>query len=180
MDLNIDISYLDLTRGADWVVFSSIANAVFELLCSSYERHYGTDYHASRIERDNPIVFLAKSNGSLIGVSYIKQTGRRSAIAVAREFRRSGIAKQMILFSQTVIAKQYSIISADNNAMRNLLYSCGFRPCMTPECVKLFESSEQGKITDFSISSDGCAVFSRYSNTRGILTPNLVLYKYGY
>jgi uncharacterized protein len=123
----------DLSDPIDRKRFKEFEDSFVLLLESAYgSATYGRDVHLNRIYGEQHTVILAftpePEKNSLVGCSYIRPDGKRSATAVARPFRNRGIGRRLICKSVELFPRQFTEVSPLDKEMQGLLRSVGFSP----------------------------------------------------
>lgn len=154
-----------------------------ELLSNSYQKYYGKDYHRDRILNSNSHVFLIlETNGlhkEVIGLSYVKQSGRRGSLAIKPNRRLEKLSKKLISISLSVIPKQYSIVQSSNIVIRKVLSSSAFVLAVNEEEVHRIAGNEAQQFFNFR-TLDGLLMFDRVSHTRKTESKNMCMYSIGW
>ncbi len=126
------IEVFDLALQNDVTRFESYQNHFLAVLEKAYgDRCYSRQIHLDRIYGEKHTVLLAFlrdiNDQNLIGCSYIRPDGKRSATAVLPEYQDRGIGRQLICASLELFQKQFTEVRPSNNKMKHLLMSCGFQ-----------------------------------------------------
>jgi pimeloyl-ACP methyl ester carboxylesterase/RimJ/RimL family protein N-acetyltransferase len=176
---NIRVQILDLSKSEDVDRFAQYEERFLDVLEEAYtDRFFAREVHIERIYSEKHVVFLAFVDGTatsdLIGCSYIRPDGKRSATAVSPNFQGRGIAKELVCASLRVFPDQFSEIYPSNERMRNLLASFGFHP-VTSE-AKLRAHLGRASLLIRSVhNQSGGAVYKRQSATHQDIEHEFIL-----
>lgn len=156
---------LDTLDSAFETSFEPYRQFFLRVLASSYDVYHGDAYHTQRIVEGRSIIYIALSDGEVVGVSYVKRNLRRGGTVVRAEYQRRGIAEQLVRASIEDFPTQYSILSPLNTGMMRLLLKAGFRRAMTVDEVRAFTAEDF--LYGFVESAEGI-LFSRRSQHRPV------------
>jgi len=129
----------------------------FKILENSYDGDfYGEVYHETRMKEGNACIYLVYDNKKLVGLSYIKNYGRKyikrgSTVVFPPEYRRKGIATKLIKESLEDFPSQYTILSVGSK-MLSIVETIGFKRADTEEKIKEIVGEEEFKLFDFEHS----------------------------
>ncbi len=158
--------------------FSKIEDQFFEVLSNSYNIFYGKDYHKKRIVEGQAIIYIGFVDKKLVAASYVKRNLRRGGIAVFPEnYRRLGLAKNLIQISFVDFPKQYTIISTNldhSYVMLSLMKELNFKNASSIDEIKNIVDEEFCLLSNFR-SYNGFLIFDRESERREIKREALTL-----
>lgn len=150
--------------------FSFCETSFFQILSNAYQTYYGLDYHKKRIIDGKSIIYLAYVDSVLVGVSYVKCNCRRGGTAIHPvNYKRIGIAENLVKLSLTDFPKQYSILSTNlehSHKMISLMDKLGFKRARTVEEIQKVVGDEFYLLSNFRLESD-YMIFDRESERRG-------------
>jgi hypothetical protein len=173
--VDIEIITLDSTKDSFETEFAKYKQDFMRILSSSYSAYYGDDYQTRRIVEGKSVIFLALVDNILVGVSYIKNNGRRGGTAIFPEqYRRMGIGEKLVKESLKLIPRQYSILRANNYPMISLMEKLGFKKAKSIEDIRSIVQDEFSQLSNFEFSGD-YLVFNRKSLKRGKVREQLTL-----
>lgn len=158
---------LDTLDHAFGTNFEPYRQSFLHVLASAYDVYHGDAYHAQRIVNGRSIIYIALSDGEVVGASYVKRNLRRGGTVVHPGYQRRGIAEQLVRASIEDFPTQYSILSPSNTGMMRLLLKAGFRRAMTVDEVRAITAGEFGFLYGF-VESDEGILFSRRSQHRPV------------
>ncbi|MFL6232730.1 MAG: GNAT family N-acetyltransferase, partial [Thermoanaerobaculia bacterium] len=128
-----------ISRAEDAARFKPHESGLLAILKAAYgETAYDRAVHLSRIYGEQHLVLLAfvgsPERENIVGCSYIRPDGKRSALALHPEYQGRGIGRRLLCTSLALLPEQFTEISPSNQRMRHLLVSCGFQQ-VTSEAV---------------------------------------------
>lgn len=168
---HMEVNYLviDSIRSDFQSYFGMYEHDFFYVLSKAYENYYGDEYHKKRIIESQAILYIALNNHKVIGVSYVKRNLRRGGIAIyPSEYRRNGIAENLIKLSLIDFPRQYSIISVNlehSHIMLSLACKLGFKYAKSIEEIKQIVNNEFHLLFNFR-KIKNYIVFDRKSERR--------------
>lgn len=149
--------------------FSKFEGSFYSILSNSYSIYYGQDYHKERIRRGQAILYVAFVDNILVAVSYVKRNKRRGGTAVYPEqYRKLGLAKQLVEMSLIDFPNQYTILSTNlehSIKMLALMEKVGFKKATTKDEIQNIVGDEFKLLSNFRDFST-YFVFDRESETR--------------
>ena len=167
--MNIELKRLDTLDLNFENEFSKFEASFYHILSSSYSTYYGKDYHSDRIRKGEAILYIAFVDNTLVAVSYVKRNLRRGGTAVyPPEYRKLGLAQQLVVMSLKDFPKQYTILSTNydySHKMLNLMKKVGFKTATTIEEIKSIVGEEYCLLSNFRQFED-YFVFDRESEKR--------------
>ena len=167
--MDIQLKRLDTLDPNFETLFSEFEQSFYDILSSSYSTYYGKDYHSYRIRKGQAVLYVAFVDNSLVAVSYVKRNLRRGGTAVfPAEFRKLGLAQQLVEMSLKDFPKQYTILSTNfeySHKMLNLMKKVGFKKATTIEEIKSIVGEEFCLLSNFRQFED-YFVFDRESEKR--------------
>lgn len=128
---NIKIISFDLSKQKELVEFDKYMLASLNVLKEAYgDLFYGVDFHKKRLFKDKCRIFIAFDKliqvNNLIGISYVKPSGKHTAMGVLKGYQRKGVAKSLFQYSFNFFPYQFGEV--ENKHMKNLMEKLGFKP----------------------------------------------------
>lgn len=173
--MEIEIIVMDTAENSFEATFAKYKDDFLKILSNSYQSYYGDDYQLKRLADGQSVLYLAKVDSTLVGVSYIKKNFRRGGTAVFPEqYRRLGIAEKLVRESFQRFPKQYSILRADNHKMLSLMDKIGFKRAKSVQEIESVVQNEFCQLSNFELRGDNL-IFNRQSIKREIVRERLTL-----
>ncbi|MEP7198089.1 MAG: hypothetical protein ABI851_16345, partial [Saprospiraceae bacterium] len=168
-NMNIELKRLDTLDPNFENIFSEFEDTFYDILSNSYSTYYGKDYHSDRIRKGHAVLYVAFVDNSLVAVSYIKRNLRRGGTAVyPPEYRKLGLAQQLVEMSLKDFPNQYTILSTNfeySHKMLNLMEKVGFKKATTINEIKSIVGGEFSLLSNFR-QFQNYYVFDRESEKR--------------
>ena len=166
--MNIEIIKLDTVDCTFQKEFTKYKDEFLTILLNSYQSYYGDDYQIKRLIEGKSVIYLALVDDKLVGVSYIKRNLRRGGTAVfPEEYRRKGIAENLVKESLKLFPKQYSILRVDNYKMLSLMEKLGFKKAKYIHEIENIVQDGFSQLFDFENSGE-YLIFKRHSIKREV------------
>lgn len=150
--------------------FSMCETSFFQILSNAYQTYYGLEYHKKRIMDGRSIIYLAYVDNVLVGVSYVKCNCRRGGTAIHPDnYKRLGIAENLVKLSLTDFPKQYSILSTNlehSHKMISLMDKLGFKRASSVEEIQKVVGDESYLLSNIT-TENNYTIFDRKSERRG-------------
>jgi len=133
---NLTLLSFDLLKKNDFIHFLKYKKIFFNIMSLSYgSTYWSNEIYEQRINKKNLIISISFYNNIPVGIIIMKKSGKLSALAVIKKYRRQGIATFMV----SNIIKEFSYIfvevAKDNKIMRNLLKKRNFKPINNKEKI---------------------------------------------
>jgi len=181
-ELALTIESYDLANHDDISRFLLFQDRFLDILELAYgTKHFGRAGHLKRIFGEMHTVFIVfqdcVDNEHIVGCSYIRPDGKRSATAVIPECQGRGIARQLICYSKKAFPNQFTEINPLNMKMKHLLTSCGFTLVNSRQTIKKYLGKDADLVKSFS-KKNGELIYSRQSNIRPDVVREFVMFEY--
>uniref|UniRef100_UPI00403FCDAD GNAT family N-acetyltransferase n=1 Tax=Streptomyces sp. f51 TaxID=1827742 RepID=UPI00403FCDAD len=140
-DPDLGFLWLDLSRPEDAVVFAAWRQEWLGLLSVSYGRlNHRDELHLARVHGEGCRLLLAVEGegdrARLVGCSYVREDGRRSATAVDPRHRGRGLGHSLVRETVRRFPYQFSEVRPANAAQRRILEKNGFARVADPAAVR--------------------------------------------